>query len=151
MGANLFRCQLDSGSVLFRAKKLSLSDVTILSTESPTRLLNFVNLAWGLGYLGMLFVLIWQLFALRESFLTKLSTPSAKADWEDWREATAQPGPVARRVPKSDEPPTLVLLRDYFGICLTVAILFCSLLYGVFMLLIRGAFGQGTQGKVERQ
>ena len=97
----------------------------------------------------MLGVLIWQLFAVKESILAKLSTPTAQAEWDQWRAETAKPGPVARRVPKSDEPPALVLLRDYFGICLSAAIFFCSLLYAVLMLLIRGAFAQSTTATPE--
>ena len=50
-----------------------------------------------------------------------------------------QPYPVKRRVPKSAEPPALVLMRDYFAVCLAIAVVLSSVLFGTFMVLVRGA------------
>jgi len=101
---------------------------------------SLTNLAWGLVYLGLMGALCWQLFALRANIESKLATPTAQADWENWRIETAKTGPVARRVPSSTEPPALVLMRDYFVTCLAVSLFFSTLLYLVMMVLIRGAF-----------
>lgn len=108
------------------------------------RLLTLPNIIFTLAYAFMVVVILWQMSELRTSMLEKLSTPDAQTDWEKWRADTTKPGPVARREPKSTEPPALVLLRDYYGVCLGAALFFSSLLFLVSMLLVRGAFGQGA-------
>ena len=49
-----------------------------------------------------------------------MTKPESTAAWESWREDVRadqdRPAPVQRRVPKSVEPPALVLTRDYFGV-----------------------------------
>jgi len=90
--------------------------------------------AWVLG----------SLFAARAWALAELSTPQAMEQWETWREGVRnqqdQAAPVYHRIPKSPEPPALVLLRDYFAIACIGAVLFCSMLYGVIVWLILGIF-----------
>ncbi len=105
------------------------------------RLLTLPNIIWTSVYAVIVVMIVWQMSELRSSMLARLSTPDARADWEQWRADTAKPGPVARREPKSTEPPALVLLRDYYGVCLGAALFFSSLLFLVSMLLVRGAFG----------
>lgn len=110
------------------------------------RFLTLPNLAWALLYVVLLGIIVWQVSGLRTQMLARLSTPEAKADWEKWRADTTKPGPVARREPKSTEPPALVLLRDYYGICLGAALFFSSLLFLVTMLFVRGASRKGAVG-----
>ena len=50
-----------------------------------------------------------------------------------------EPNVVQRRAPKSAEPPALVLMRDHFAACLAIAVLLSSVLFGTFMVLVRGA------------
>ncbi|HJQ81746.1 MAG TPA: hypothetical protein VJ828_17410 [Lacipirellulaceae bacterium] len=73
--------------------------------------------------------------AARKWALAELATPESIRQWEAWREDVRQqdeqPGPVRRRVPKSAEPPALVLMRDYFAVSLVGAVLFMTLLYWV--------------------
>jgi hypothetical protein len=104
------------------------------------RFLKLPNVVWGLVYLAVVAAIVWQLGVLRASVLARLGTPAAQAEWEQWRADATKPGPVARREPKSNEPPALVLLRDYYGVCLGAAIFFSSLLFLVTMLLARGAW-----------
>jgi hypothetical protein len=79
----------------------------------------------------------------RRTALQDFSTSAAVADWQKWRDAAREQsegaGPVSRRVPKSDEPPMLVLLRDYYGMCLAAVLGFGSLSYAVLVFLFRGA------------
>ncbi len=79
----------------------------------------------------------------RRTALQDFSTPAAGADWQRWRDAAREQsegaGPVTRRVPASDEPPALVLLRDYYGMCLAAVLGFGSLSYAVLVFLFRGA------------
>jgi hypothetical protein len=71
---------------------------------------------WFAGYLMLLGLVVWSLFSARHWARTQLATPSSTAAWEQWREDVRadqdRPAPVQRRVPKSAEPPALVLTRD---------------------------------------
>jgi hypothetical protein len=90
---------------------------------------------WGSGYLLLLAAVVWALIAARNWALTEMATPKSVREWQAWREDVrqqqSQPGPVARSVPKSDMPPALVLMRDYFTVSLIGAIVFSSVLYWV--------------------
>lgn len=97
------------------------------------------NIPWLAAYVVLLTLTVWKLFDLRSTMIERLGTQQAQADWETWRRASVQPGPVERRLPKSERPPTLVLLEEHFALCLAAAVLFGTLVYVVMMLLIRGA------------
>lgn len=82
----------------------------------------------------------------RQWVFDQYSGPAAQRDWAQWRdEAIRQSegdGPVERRVPKSEQPPALVLARDYYPTCLFGAWLFSTLLfasttYFVWALVVR--------------
>lgn len=92
------------------------------------------------GYLLLMAGLVFGLSTLRGQVIADLSTPAARADWEAWRqrEAPQEKGVVHRRIPKSEEPPHLVLLRDYFWGVLFSLGLVVSFMYAAMVLLIRG-------------
>ena len=98
---------------------------------------------WVSGYVVILALIVAALFQARRTAVRQLSTPSSVANWQKWRDdvrrAQDHPGPVQRRVPKSSEPPALVLMRDYFAVSLVGAILFCSTLYWVIAWFVSGA------------
>src|SRR5215213_5780479 len=87
---------------------------------------------WIAGYFILLCVVVGTMFRLRQSAVADLSSPKSISNWQEWREDVreqqANRGPVERRVPKSNEPPALVLMRDFFAVLLVGAILFSSLL-----------------------
>ena len=99
---------------------------------------------WAIGYVALFVAVVWWLFAARDWAQAELSKPESTAAWEVWREDVkadqSRPAPVQRRVPKSIEPPALVLTRDYFGVSLTGAVLFSSLLYWVIAWFVTGIF-----------
>lgn len=104
---------------------------------------------WLVCYLALMGLGMWELHRAHQWALASFDSTSEEgkerqADWEKWRkEAEEQAdgkGPVKRRIPKSTEPPTLVLLRDYYGMCLTAFLLFGSVLYGTFVFFVRGIF-----------
>jgi hypothetical protein len=71
------------------------------------------------------------------------SDPAAQSNWQAYRESMAQEAddaaaPVRRRVPQSAEPPALVLMRDYFGVCLAIAVVLSSALFGTLALMTAG-------------
>jgi hypothetical protein len=80
----------------------------------------------------------------RQTWIDNNSTPTAQASWDQYRKdaakQTGEPGtgPVKRRVPKSSEPPFVVLLRDHFGVVQTAAVVFSTVLYLFALILIRG-------------
>jgi hypothetical protein len=93
-------------------------------------------------YVALVALVVWAMIAARGSALADLGTAESRDNWQEWREDVQQqqdaPGPVARRVPKSAEPPGLVLMRDYFAVCLVGAIVFASLLYWVLAWFVTG-------------
>ena len=93
-------------------------------------------------YVAMIAAITWSLFSARHWALAELATPQSTAEWEAWRaDVRAQQdeaSPVRRAVPKSAEPPELVLMRDYFGVSIGGAILFSSVLFWICAWLLHG-------------
>jgi hypothetical protein len=102
------------------------------------------SLAWLLAYIAVVALVCGGLVYGRHAAFQVYGTDQAQREWWDYRvdvavEGALDTGPVKRRVPKSSEPPALVLMRDYFLVCLVGAIVLSSVLFGTFMVLIRGA------------
>src|SRR5262245_66048286 len=80
---------------------------------------------------------------LRTEAIALYGTAEAQAEWDAWREDATkmaeQPSVVKRRAPKSTQPPALVLMRDHFAVCLSLAIVLSTVLFGTFIMLGRGA------------
>jgi hypothetical protein len=93
-------------------------------------------------YAALLIAVIWSMLSARRWALVELATPKAAEEWEKWRDDVRQQqdrqATVQRRVPKSAEPPTLVLLRDYFVVSMAGAVVFSSLLFFVIAWLLTG-------------
>jgi hypothetical protein len=96
---------------------------------------------WVFLYVGLMVLIVVALQRSRSYALRDFSSDEAQAQWDTWRndvaKSTEQPGPVARRLPRSAEPPTLVLLRDHYGVVLTGALLMSSLLFFSFAFFCR--------------
>jgi hypothetical protein len=99
-------------------------------------------LGWAVGYAALAGVVVWSMLAARDRALEKFAAPRSVDQWQAWRadveEQQTEPGPVVRRVPKSDEPPSLVLMRDHFAVSMSGAIVFSSVLYWVLAWLVTG-------------
>ncbi len=100
----------------------------------------------AIGLAGLLVVIVSVVAGMlwaRNAAIATYGTPEAQAEWEDWRrEAAAQAesgGPVQRKVPRSQEPPALMLMRDHFAPCLGAALVAACGVYGTFTLLLFGA------------
>src|SRR5688572_6039113 len=95
------------------------------------------------AYLALVAAVVSGMFYGRQQALAIYGTADAQAEWDAWRDKAKQlaeeSGPVKRRVPKSAAPPALVLMRDYFGVCLGLALVLSTVLFGTLMLLVRGA------------
>jgi len=93
------------------------------------------------GYAALMAVIVFSMLSARRWALAELSTPASVAQWEAWRsDVREQQGssPVSRRVPKSNEPPRLVLMRDHFTVMMVGAILFSTVLYWIIAWLVAG-------------
>ncbi len=95
-------------------------------------------------YITMLATVSAGLVYGRQQAFKVYGDPSAQSEWDAWREdakeLTKSPGPVIRRAPKSVAPPAFVLMRDYFAICLALALLLSSVLFIATLTFIRGVF-----------
>jgi len=109
----------------------------------PLSLANVVTLAL---LLVLLVGVTYAMFRARASVLEGFGDGQAQQQWDQWRSAVergnANVGPVERKVPRSDEPPTLVLMRDYFTVCLTGVLVLTALVYGTFAFLVRGVLSE---------
>lgn len=80
---------------------------------------------------------------LRTWALQTYDTSNARRDWTQWQDETERQsqgeGPVERRKAKSNEPPALVLARDYYLTLAVMFVLFGTILFAAIALLIRGA------------
>ena len=85
----------------------------------------------------------------RQSALALYGTSDAQAKWDQWRDKATDdatrvrttPGEVQRRIPRSEAPPALRLMQDYFITCLAFALFMTTLLYSASFVLLRGALG----------
>jgi hypothetical protein len=102
---------------------------------------SIADLLWLTVLIAMLAAVAGGMFRVRDSVLRSADAESQEA-WEEWRasvrEEQGDPGPVQRRVPRSEEPPALVLLRDHFAVCLAIALVLSAVLVGTFVLFARG-------------
>ena len=97
---------------------------------------------WIACYLFCMWLVVIGMIRARRAAVDGYGTESAQTAWDSWRSfaetETNTEGPVQRRSPKSDEPPALVLMRDYFYACTAFALLMSSILFGTMALMIRG-------------
>jgi hypothetical protein len=97
---------------------------------------------WIVGYTVLFAAVIGTMLWIRQWAIPDLSSSKSISQWQVWREDVrgqqANRGPVERRVPKSDEPPALVLMRDYFTVLMFGAILFSSMLYWIMAWFVTG-------------
>ena len=106
---------------------------------------------WLAAYVAMVAAVVVGMLQMRSEAMALYGTAEAQAEWDAWREdakkMAEQPSVVKRRAPKSVQPPALVLMRDFFAVCLSGALVLSTVLFGTFMILVRGALqsrvGQG--------
>ena len=98
------------------------------------------------AYVVLITALVGGMFWARGCALKNYGTDTAQEDWEAWRTAVAETQQdaraVKRAVPDSPQPPALVLMRDYFAICVLFAVGLTSVLFVTLFVMIRGAVRQ---------
>lgn len=98
------------------------------------------NLLAAVSYVAFLAGIVVACLYVRRATIETLDTPQAHAEWDQWRAAVPtlnETGPVQRKVPKSAEPPALVLMRDRFGTVIAAGLVFGSLLFGALVWPLR--------------
>ena len=108
------------------------------------------NLLMLAAYVILIVAMAGGLLFARSRVLGRLDADNSQAAWQQWRqEAERQSegrGPVDRRPPTATEPPTVLLLRDHFGTCLTLTLLISTVLFATLAFMIRGVlFGPKLQ------
>ena len=102
---------------------------------------------WLFGYAVTIALITCTLFYLRNTQPPQLSSPQARANWQEWREQARKDaegdGPVRRSVPKSGEPPLLILLTEHFTVLLVFALLFGSVLFFLAYFFVHGTIAHG--------
>ena len=96
-------------------------------------------------YLATMASVAGLLWRARTWATAELSRASSVDEWQKWKadvlENNAAPdAPVKRRMPKSDEPPALVLLRDGFAGVLGATLVVASFIYAVAAFFTWGIF-----------
>lgn len=118
--------------------------------RSATRWLTIVTAACLLAYLAVAGLLVGWLVQVRQWSLSNQATDAAIADWQQWRDMAAVPpsseGSVARRVPLSQEPPLLVLMREHFAMSVVATLFFWTALFVPLLLMLRGVLRQALTG-----
>ena len=95
-------------------------------------------------FVTMLASVIGGLIFARQQAIAVYGDQAAQTEWDAWRTDAKKlsqqgPGPVIRREPKSARPPALVLMQDYFGVCLALSLLLSSVLFVTMLGFFRGA------------
>lgn len=108
------------------------------------RLISRTNIAWLAVYLLVTMATVWGLTAARRSVVQALDNPAAQQQWQQWKAETERrsqlpAGPAARRAVTSNEPPSLLLMRDYFGVIVFVIWLVETALFLFLMVTLRGS------------
>ena len=92
-------------------------------------------------YVLLLTIVVAGSFYARSWAISVYAGPEAQSQWDEWRVGVAKlssEGSVKRRVPKSDQPPALILATTYFGICLTIALVLTTVLFATAAYFVHG-------------
>jgi hypothetical protein len=126
---------------------------TATNAKASARIFRRSNLLWLAVYAIAMTGVVWGMLQLRRATLRTMDTPQARADWQAWRDAPPNQRddlPVKRRPPSSNEPPSLILMRDHFPVMMSAAVVFGSLLFAAITILTRGALSHDASGKNQR-
>jgi len=97
---------------------------------------------WLVGYVAVAAVATYWLWSARQNVIAELSGEAALQQWQQFNDEMAeqqrQGSPVTRKRSPSEEPPSLVLLRDYLGGILLSVLVIVGFLYAFVAFLVEG-------------
>jgi hypothetical protein len=112
-----------------------------------------LRLALIVGWVLMMVLPPSLLWSLRGSWLTALDRPRVQQQWDQFRqdmqEQSDRSGPVQHKVPKSEEPPLRVWLRDYFWLAVAAWAVLGSTLYAFLAIAVVGVSGPAAHPMAE--
>ncbi|HEY2841860.1 MAG TPA: hypothetical protein VGJ26_22060, partial [Pirellulales bacterium] len=95
-------------------------------------------------YLAVMFLMVWGLRTAQQRVIVSLGSPEALAEWRTFAAETRKapvPGQAIERRPvKSDEPPSLVLMRDHFIAIAVTSLSIGSFVYAFLAFLVLGSW-----------
>jgi len=103
-----------------------------------------ILVGYFLAYVVIVGAAVWGICAARAAIVAQFGTPEARRDWQAWKAETerlsrAHPA-LERRPVTSDEPPSLVLMRDHFGTILAGGVTIVSFVVAFLLLALDGSF-----------
>jgi hypothetical protein len=114
---------------------------TAQTTNETTTPFVIRNLPWmliyGVGFIAIVFLLT----SVQRSVLAAYDAED-EAAWQAWKRDAGNKdgrlGPIARREPATDQPPSLVLLRDHFPAVVVSILVFYTCMFGFAMFIGKG-------------
>ena len=102
------------------------------------------HLIWLGLYAAMIVAILIGFRRGRAFAASRYSSTAAQSNWEEWRDDVQEfvdkkQGPTERRVPKSNRPPAIVLMEDYYASCLVFSIVLSTALFVTVMFVANGA------------
>jgi hypothetical protein len=102
---------------------------------------------WVVAFLMIECLVVFGVFRGRDALVSSYDSPEANADWQKWKQAAKEMGErktglINRREPKANQPPGLILMRDYFPQILIGSAALSGVLVGMTMLMVHGTIHQ---------
>ena len=121
----------------------------------PRQIPNHALVFIAVGYFLVIGGVVSAMFFARDSVLESMNKPEAQQAWNDWRTEAAEQdgthGPVQRSIPRSGEPPSLVLMRDYFAVSTIGLLVPVSALYLFSAWVVCGVVYQASSMPVNEE
>jgi hypothetical protein len=116
----------------------SVDPTNVMKSPEPSQTTGHWLRWWIVGYIVLVGIVVGGVFGARPWAIAQMSSAKSISDWQEWRQEQLRSGVDPRHVPKTYEPPALVLMRDHFPMLVFGALLFSSLLYWVIAWFITG-------------
>ena len=114
----------------------------------PNRKSRLLKRVWLAGYLMTMAAILCGMISLRNKQLDGNHSASTQADWQQWRNEAARQsageGPVQRRVPKTLDPPIMVLFSEHFPVIVIFSLLFGSAFYFMIYFFVHGTLTRNS-------
>ncbi|HEY2882868.1 MAG TPA: hypothetical protein VGJ15_10550 [Pirellulales bacterium] len=106
-------------------------------------------------YVLLVAAIVSGMFYWRHVTVSAGEVEQSQAEWNQWRTLAAKDdgkhSPVQRTIPKSEEPPMLVLLRDHFPACVIGLLAPLTGLYAFIAWLAIGVWRQSAAENGKRE
>lgn len=119
------------------------------------KFLTTANLITAVVYIALIGGLVISFSRAANWAESNYQSEQAFENWEQWRQEAKEQsqgkGPVKRRVPKTEAPPALILVKEHYYSLLTISIVLSTALYATFAFFVRGVFLSGEPAPNRKQ